>query len=214
MNGIIERIFSFLIGARKHLIYGFYGIYLLIALFLVVGSISIASADTNLLFFSRLGVTLGKCAILVFVVTLVPGTATRLGLKHRVFSLIRIFRRYLGILMYILVFAHSWFVSIFPRLLTWPQSGTIRTFELFGTAASILLFLLFITSNDWSVSRLKVWWYRLHRLVYIIMWLVLFHVGLQRMSIWTILMGAVVTFVMASFVVGYLRKRKTPTPTS
>lgn len=214
MNGRIDKIFSFLIGRRKQIIYGFFGVYLFVALLLVIGSISVVERDSNSLFFYRLGVTFGKCAVLVFVVTLIPGIATRFGMKHRVFSLIRIFRRYIGILVYLLVLSHSWLVSIFPRLLTWPNSGTFMLFELFGIAASILLFSLFITSNDWSVVKLKSLWYLLHRLVYIIMWFILFHVGLQRLSFWSFLMGVTVFLMMVSFMADYLRKRQTPMPTS
>ncbi len=47
--------------------------------------------------------------------------------------------------------------------------------------------VLAITSNDWSVKKLKKNWKRLHRLTYLAMFLLVWHVGDRMFGHWTYL---------------------------
>ena len=110
-----------------------------------------------------------------------------------------IFRRYLGISMYLFAIIHTGFVR-YVLAIDHPASLLhLATFELFGTAASIMLFSLFITSNDLSVEKLGSWWHKIHNLMYLIVWFIFLHVALQRLSIWTLLIGATSLAQVASF---------------
>ena len=117
-----------------------------------------------------------------------------------------IFRRQFGITMFLLAAFHGLIVSLLPRIL----NGSLlkaAVFELFGIASVSLLFFLFLTSNDFSQMKLGKWWYALHRLVYIIMWLILIHVALQRISVWTIIAAILVISEMAGIIYSNFRKK-------
>jgi len=205
---MIDRLYSWVLVHKAGILNFFYCLYAISGLVFVLGSRSIFLSDAQSIYFRSIGLWSGKAAIIVFTATMAPGIARRFGKKHKLISLLRIFRRYLGILMYLLVAIHSGLVSIIPRMPSLPKMVPYSQFEQFGILASSILFLMFITSNDSSVALLKIWWYRLHRLVYLAMWLVLLHVGLQRISVWTILMAALVVLTIASFGIEFVRKRK------
>lgn len=198
MDHLIKKIYSTAV-AKKNTTIGLFKIsYLGFLFFFVVGGYSIAQQNQYAPFFYQIGLLLGKLALLTFIIILVPGIVKRFGIKHEFISLVRIFRRYLGIFMFLCAFIHASFVRLIAYLLgrLTFQPGQ---FELFGIAALVITFFLFISANDWSVERLGLWWYRLHRLIYVIMWLIFIHVGLQRISIWTVLMGLTLLFEIASF---------------
>lgn len=155
-----------------------------------------------------LGVAMGKAAVVLFVLTLIPGMMKRFGITHKLLALLMIFRRYIGIAMYISALSHFGLVKAVPALSS-KLPFQLTAFEFWGSLALFTLLFLFITSNDFSVGRLGIWWYRIHRLIYLSMWFILFHVGLQRLSIWTVLMGIVVFLMLISFIVSFSRHRTT-----
>lgn len=69
-----------------------------------------------------------------------------------------------------------------------------------------MTFWMFITANEGSVINLGVWWKRLHRLVYVVLWLTAFHVALQRISIWSILIWTVTILEVSSLVYAYIKR--------
>ena len=190
---VIDRLFAYLIPRRDRVISGFKIVYLTILVIIAVGARSIYHGDRQAVFFYRLGVDFGRVALVLYIITLLPGIGQRFGLRHKLLSILRIFRRYLGISMYLLVLAHFLLVKVVITLAA-KQLVTSRLFEVFGFIALIMLLLLFITSNDFSLTVLDIWWYRLHKLTYLIMGLIFLHVALQRISLWTILM--VITLIL------------------
>ncbi len=46
---------------------------------------------------------------------------------------------------------------------------------IFGGIAYALLFIITLTSTDWAVARMGIWWKRVHRLVYFAFWGMIFH---------------------------------------
>lgn len=138
------------------------------------------------------GVWAGRAAVSVLAVVLLPGILGRFGIQIKVTRVITFYRRQLGITTFLLSFTHGMLVRVIGRLAAGEFPFATRPlFELFGTLALSLLFFLFITSNDMSVKSLGHWWKRLHRLVYVIVWFILFHTILQRVSVWSITIGAV-----------------------
>ena len=87
------------------------------------------------------------------------------------------------------------FNDFFPR----------NTFEITGSIALFILFFLFITSNNLSVRRLRIYWYWIQRLTYLSMFFIFFHVALIDLSIWTIFMGLVIILEVISFIVIYIK---------
>ena len=120
-------------------------------------------------------------------------------------GLLLIFRRQFGITMFLFAALHGLTVSVMPKIVN-NALFRFSVFELYGLSALILLLLLFLTSNDFSQNRLGKSWYLLHRLVYLIMWLILIHVALQRLSYWSVLASILVVAEMAGIIYSNLKK--------
>lgn len=151
------------------------------------------------------GKTFGQIALVLYVLTTIPGIARRFGKFYKPVSILMIFRRYIGIMTFMFVFIHASIERFFWVLK--GQRGIIPTefFQLFGFIAFVLLLSLFVTSNDWSVKRLGRWWEWIHNLTYIIVWLIFLHVALQRLSIWSVLVGVASVAQVASHL--YARRK-------
>lgn len=81
------------------------------------------------------------------------------------------YRRALGLLAFYYVAMHFATYIILDRGLNWPEivkDVTQRWFIIIGFAAFILMIPLALTSNQWSIRKLKSKWQSLHRLIYII----------------------------------------------
>lgn len=81
------------------------------------------------------------------------------------------YRRALGLLAFYYVAMHFATYIILDRGLNWPEivkDVTQRWFIIIGFAAFILMIPLAMTSNQWSIRKLKSKWQSLHRLIYII----------------------------------------------
>ncbi len=200
----IDRLFAYIIPRKEKVIFFFKIIYLIqIAVFLAAARV-LYIGGPEALYYYQLGVGSGKIAVILFILTLIPGMMRRFGITHKLLSLLMIFRRYIGIAMYVSALAHFGLVKVVP-ILSLKLPFRLAFFEFWGSLALFSLFFLFITSNDFSTAKLGVWWHRTHKLIYLSMWFILLHVGLQRISLWTVLMGATVLLMMASFLVSKLR---------
>lgn len=81
------------------------------------------------------------------------------------------YRRALGLLAFYYVTMHFATYVILDRGLNWPEivkDVTQRWFIIIGFAAFILMIPLALTSNQWSIRKLKNKWQSLHRLIYLI----------------------------------------------
>ncbi|KKS96461.1 MAG: ferric reductase like protein transmembrane component family protein [Candidatus Gottesmanbacteria bacterium GW2011_GWA2_43_14] len=195
---LVEQIFAFSVSRRKLILSLFQILYALLSAAMVLG-IRAAVTGNNYLFFYNLALLSGKISVIIFCLVMVPGIARRFGIRSKLVFPLMIYRRYMGISMFLFALFHASVI----RLVSFAQDGfpfsSLLLFELSGLTALFFLFFMFLTSNDFSVKYLKFWWHRLHKLIYIIMWLILFHVGLQRISVWTLLMAAAVTLQVASY---------------
>ena len=202
----MDDFFRFAVANRVRIVSGFKWFYALLIFVLLVGGRSIYLRDAQFLLVYQWGVWCGRIAITLYCITLIPGMMKRFGRTHKLFSLIRIFRRYIGISTFLFALTHASFVRLiiaFPIILD-PNSPL---FEFFGRLSLFLMFFMFLTSNDFSVNRLRIWWYRLHWVTHIIMITVLLHTLLQRVSVWSVLIGIIVLLQLASFIVAFSRKR-------
>lgn len=206
---IADKIFSFAVKNRGRIIDIFKVAYGAIAITYVLGFKAIYFQEPTEFLFDDVALAAGRTALCLFIIILIPGMAERFGIKNKLISIIRIFRRYLGIGMYLLVLTHASFFRLIPII----QTGEITPFtlfELFGLSALTLLFPLFITSNDISINRLGIWWYRIQRCIYIAVFFIFFHVAFQSVSIWSVLMGITASLMMASFIYSYVKFGKMP----
>ncbi len=201
----IDRLFAYIIPRKGRIILFFKLLYFAQIAVLFLASVTFYSSHTYTILYYQLGLYFGKIAVILFILALIPGMLKRFGITHKILALLMIFRRYIGISMFLFALSHYFLVKIFPNLSS-LRTLTFSTFELWGSGALFILFFLFITSNDFSVRKMGIWWYRMQRLIYIAVWLIFFHVALQRISLWTILLGVTVFLMMASFVFEKIRK--------
>lgn len=197
MNGdmfgdLQEKIFQMAATEKPRIYRLFYLAYSVILCVLVWGSLEIIRQTPNASFAYYLGVWSGKSAVTMLALVLIPGMLGRFGVQIKVTRVITFYRRQLGIATFLLAFTHGMLVRNVARIvLGWYPFIAAPIFEVFGSLALSLLFLLFSTSNDSSVKRLGPWWKRLHRLVYVIVLFILFHTLLQRVSVWSVAIGIV-----------------------
>jgi DMSO/TMAO reductase YedYZ heme-binding membrane subunit len=154
------------------------------------------------------GKNMGTLSLILFIITLIPSMIRRFGLAKE-FSLLIKFtlpvRRQFGILMFITAFTHYLSMKVIPTL-QFKLPPSLPIYQAFGLAALILSLALFITSNNWSTRKLKSNWKKLHRLTYIIGWLIFGHVLLislnseEALSIQAIAIGVVMILEMASLI--------------
>lgn len=201
-----ELIFSLSVKYRTLIIRSFFALYFLLVVFLIIGGRSVYLMDDNAPFYLRLAPDIGRTSLVIFSVVLIPGITRRYGIKHKLIFPIMMYRRYLGITMYLLALTHASFLSLIPLLANGFSPLIFPLFQWFGIFSLFFLFFLFITSNDLSVSHLGIWWQRIHKLIYLVMFLILFHVGLQRISLWTLLLGVIVVSSAGSYF--YSRKKR------
>lgn len=149
----------------------------------------------------------GVAALVMLGIVLTPGIVRRLQLGLVLNRWIMPFRRQLGIMTYLLVVMHSVFTYYLP---IWMSGRLIilnpPVFVTFGFLSFLLLTPLFLTSNDWSVRTLKRWWGKIHKLVYVVTFLVLMHLTLQQKS-WSVLAGLIVLMEVVSYGVFYWRRK-------
>lgn len=126
----------------------------------------------------QLGLYSGRVSLILYLLTLLPGICRRFRLKHLLVSLLTLYRRQVGIVMYIFVILHA--------LLFVQFSLKIPAFRIFGILAFLILAPLFITSNTYSVKKLKQTWKKVHQLTYPALGLIFLHTALIRWSIFSV----------------------------
>ncbi len=125
------------------------------------------------------------------------------------------YRRLIGLLSFFLAVAHG-FIFFKQRNF---DIFDIKTYFVYfqGVATFIIFTLLAITSNDWSVKRLKKNWKKLQRLTYLAMFLVTWHIWDKMADHWTYLTPvgiAAITAILLLFIgrilsQRHLKKKKT-----
>lgn len=151
---------------------------------------------------SDYGKSFGTIALLLFVTTLIPSIIQRFGLSKQFSLIIKSIlpvRRQVGILMFISAFTHYLGVKVIPSI-QYKLPVSLPLYQAFGLLALILAFLMFITSNNWATRKLKSNWKRLHRVTYIIGWLIFGHTLLQGVSWQSITIGIVMILEVASLI--------------
>ena len=94
-------------------------------------------------------------------------------------------RRIIGVLAFFLALGHG-FLLVKKRDFDFFDPSTYWIY-IQGVATFTIFTLLAITSNDWSVKRLKKNWRRLHTLTYLAMFLLTWHVWEKMSEHWSYL---------------------------
>jgi sulfoxide reductase heme-binding subunit YedZ len=154
------------------------------------------------------GKNMGTLALILFIITLIPSIIQRFGLAKQINLIVKLIlpvRRQFGVLMFVAAFTHYLAMKVIPTL-QFRLPPSLPPYQAFGLVALIFSFALFITSNNWSARKLKSNWKRLHRLTYVVGWLIFGHVllgGLKsesEISLQAISIGIVMALEMASLI--------------
>jgi sulfoxide reductase heme-binding subunit YedZ len=188
----------------------FYLLYTLLIIILVFGMYQVLTNGSYSSQVYEWGATFGQLAVVSFIITLSPGMMIRFNLRSKWQGILMVLRRQWGILTYLLACVHLSFVRlglVLNGTLHWYDIKEL--YELCGILGILLLTPLFLTSNDYSLRRLKASWFTLHKAVYGIVWILFLHVVLQEPgSIWAILLGVTGILEIGSFIYRWYKNRK------
>ncbi|NET33085.1 MAG: iron reductase [Cyanothece sp. SIO1E1] len=129
---------------------------------------------------------LGFLALACYVITLLP-TILRVVFprlkKTGIPKRLLLQRRLIGILAFVFTVGHGWLLiekrnfDFFDLKTSWIYFQGLATFTIFA--------ILTATSNDWSVKKLRKNWKQLHKLTYLAMFLLTWHVWDKMSGHWT-----------------------------
>lgn len=140
---------------------------------LVMGAFAVFTHSPAALLVTQVGRKLGTISVLLLALTLLPGILRRLQMFTLARVTLMLFRRHLGILMYLTAVTHGLFVFGLQAMVS--GSGPVDPPIIAGILAVLVSFPLLLTSNDTSVRLLKGWWNSLHKLVYVTLFFAALH---------------------------------------
>lgn len=122
---------------------------------------------------------LGVASFVCFTVAILPGMLVRYGIKSKLLPILYLYRREFGKLMFLFALNHYLTIKVFPTI-QGQSTVTFPFYQVIGFVALFLSLFLFLTSNDWAVKKLGKIWQKLHKLVYVIVWLIFLHVAIVQ----------------------------------
>lgn len=180
---------------------------LLIAL-LIVPFISLFFIKNN---FIPLGRQFGEWAIRFLWITMLPGILKRFGVTgylQNIQIILMRSRRRLGDITFMLALNHFLLVQGFSYLRHGiPKLTSIPLFEYMGIIGLSLLLPLFVTSNNYSVRTLKIYWQKIHNLVYVAIWFIALHTLLNGKTLQGIITVGVALLQILSWII-YKRRQQ------
>jgi len=152
----------------------------------------------SLILLDEVGKKFGTLGFILYVATLMPSLIRRLKLPivQPVGTILMLFRRHLGILMFLLIYVHQFFTTTLIELVLIEFNfanfaPNLLTHHIVGYTALGILFPLWLTSNDFSVKRMGKWWKVLHRFTYLAMFFIMVHVALVGEPLYAIALGII-----------------------
>jgi len=192
---------------KKVIIFTLYGQYIyLFGLTIYAAYLTYHQIDRAVVY--EWGKASGDIALIYFCLSILPGIARRFGIRTQITQILMLFRRQIGISVFLFGFFHYSAIRLFPILFAGvPLNLHPPLFEVFGFLSLYPMTLLFLTSNDVSVRTMKTWWRRVHSLVYILTWTIFLHVVLQSGGVMAWVIGAFAFLEAGSLVYPRLRKK-------
>ncbi len=204
----MDSLFQFTLKNKLKIIIAFKLFYFIYVIFLIYGIYSIYSVNDHFTFYLEKAPQLGQIALIIFCLAITPGILRRFHILLKIMSSLMLIRRHLGITTFLFAFGHYMLLRGTPLLFGQIPFRPGLLFELAGITALSLMSVMFFTSNDLSVRTLGKKWSALHKIVYIIVWLIFFHTALQSISFWSILIGVYAVLETVSLIYNYFRMKK------
>lgn len=129
---------------------------------------------------------LGFISLLFYIVTLIPSifkTIFPTTKKHKILRYLFKNRRYIGVTAFSFGLSHG-VLLILERNLSLSNPYTYIQY-CHGMSTLLIFTILAVTSNDWSVRALKSNWKKLHRLTYLMILLLGWHILASMSSNWS-----------------------------
>ncbi|AFZ58356.1 ferric reductase-like transmembrane domain-containing protein [Anabaena cylindrica FACHB-243] len=150
---------------------------------------------------------LGFISLLSYILTLLPSSIRAVFpqiKKAKITICLWKYRRQLGVVTFVFALVHTVLIVNKRNL----DLFDIQTYEisLEGTLTLIIFVLLAFTSNDWSVKKMKQNWRRLHKLTYIAMFLLLWHIQEKMSGQWNILTP--IELILITVTIGLFCRRR------
>jgi len=177
-------------------------------------SFIVLSFFTPALPWGTFGALMGEIAIGMLVLVTLPGILKRFGATgslQQVQLLLMAVRRQTGDLMFTFAIAHA----VWMRILLYirfgiPALSSIPLFQIFGTIALLILFPLFLTSNNFSIRLLKKNWQKIHSLIYVAVWFAALHTLFgEEGTFWGIVAVCIGVAQITSWIFVWRKKRLT-----
>lgn len=158
---------------------------------------------------------LGFLALSAYVATLLP-TTLRIVVpqtkKNSLLKLLRKYRRQIGLIAFAFAFAHGWLL-IAKRNIDLFDFHTYWVY-IQGVVILMIFTLLALTSNNWSIRKLKKNWKKLHSLTYLGMFLLIWHIWDKMSAHWSYLTPVGLLLLIAIIALFIWRKRLEQLPKS
>ncbi len=150
---------------------------------------------------------LGLFALVCYVITLLPTTlrivfpSTK---KTELPKLLLKYRRQVGIIAFVFALLHGVLLVLKRNF----DFFDIQTYWIYvqGVVTFIIFTLLTITSNDWSIKKMKKNWKKLHELTYLAMFLLVWHVIDKMWGHWSYLTPLAILGITGITVLFIIRK--------
>jgi methionine sulfoxide reductase heme-binding subunit len=204
MKKVLLKLQQILVRNKALIINCFFAFELTIVGVVAVGAYFYWNQPEMWVIWYNLGLNFGQLALISYLITLIPGILTRLKIQPLIGVLITPFRRHFGITMFLSAWAHLSLTTTFP-LLSQGLPLVLMLPQIVGLIGWWLLFPLWLTSNDWSQKKLGPKWKMLHKLTYIALFFIFFHVALMIKTRWAILAGIVLVAEVLSWLVVWQR---------
>lgn len=166
-------------------------------------------------FFDSLARKFGEIAAILYSITLIPGMLRRFGIFPLTRSILMIWRRYFGIAMFHSALTHQFLIRsiplffINPELIFQPDQQA-----LYGFLSLLLLFPLWLTSNDLSVKSMGKVWHWVHALTYIALFSIYLHVMLATSGLIQKGLLAILVLEILSWIVRWFQRPPAPVTSS
>lgn len=158
--------------------------------------------------FDQIARMTGQISAVFYGLTLLPGIMRRFGVLPLSRSILMLWRRHIGIAMFHSAITHQLLIRTIP--LAFINPGLLSLYPgrqiMFGLFGLMILFPLWITSNDWSVKRLGRWWHNVHALTYIALFLIYLHVALVSIGWVRTYLLIIMVLEILSFIVKFISK--------
>lgn len=127
-------------------------------------------------------------SLIMYSLSLLPGLLHFTNpdlLKNNLFMIISKHRRNIGVLAFVFGLMHGISVAL-SRNIDFSQPSTYLKYSQ-GILLLGIFLILSLTSNNWSIHHLKQNWKKLHRLTYLVMFVLVWHIIDKMSNSWSLI---------------------------